>query len=56
MGGNKGTAPGKSAPAAPVFETLPILDDDRREPKTGAAIPSVGDVRQAKKWVDENEL
>ncbi len=47
---------GNKKKAAPVFKTLPILNDDRREPETGTAIPSEGNVKQAKKWVDENEL
>jgi hypothetical protein len=41
---------------APVFETLPILNAEQRDPKTGMAIPSEANVKDAKEWVDENKL
>jgi hypothetical protein len=41
---------------ASVFETLAILDDTHTDPVTGAAVPSDEMVKQAKDWVDENEL
>ena len=41
---------------SPVFETLPITDNSITDPETGAALPSEENVRQAKMWVDENQL
>jgi hypothetical protein len=41
---------------ASVFETLAILDNTSTDPETGVARPSDESVKQAKDWVDENEL
>jgi len=41
---------------APLFDTLAILDETRKDPETGVAIPSTAAIYDAKEWVDENRL
>ena len=41
---------------ASVLQSYPNLEDDRKESKTGAPVPSDSDVTAAKCWVEENEL
>jgi len=41
---------------SPLLETYPNLTPDKKDSKTGAAIPSDADVVAAKRWVEENEL
>jgi hypothetical protein len=36
-----------------VFITLPIVDNTKKDPVTGAARPSKECVEQAKDWVDD---
>ncbi|MCL2400089.1 MAG: hypothetical protein FWC91_10175 [Defluviitaleaceae bacterium] len=42
--------------SAPVLQTYPNLEDDHRESKTGAPVPTDSNVVAAKHWVEENEL
>jgi hypothetical protein len=46
----------KSLPNASLFETLAITDNTYTDPVTGAVRPGIELIKQAKDWVDENEL
>lgn len=46
----------KDETVTPLFETLAVLEQNAKTPEAKVSLPSRAAVKQAKDWVDENEL